>query len=960
MAPPVNPYQKRPPLAAQVARKSVQMGPQSQQRLTLQQRTHKLQASSHKKRKGDQLTLFGGQVFDPVKHCVVCKAKAIGAAVPHRGHDQRCPMNRKTKGITNPQVLQQQQQDQKLKAHFAAPSKETEKMSSNNTTTDSVQQFFAKRPAKNLAAPSGTSTTNCSNISNDNNANTLVTPEDLCEGVTATLEDSDFCKTHGRFRAPLAMSAIAAIVVDKVINSKKSNQFADCFDGLTTVVPASENMYSSPGCHSIVGQCLLLVDWKRCFGLDVVCPHCQKEYLKTTRTNFSRNKILFPVFGLSGPPAWCMVQHYKCPSASCKAAFAANDGIILCNLPAYAAASYPVESKYALSKHSHVARSATDVFDLIMTTCGNGDLCSRLLYNGVNRAYMERVTDCCSYNSMKGQNDKSAPKHIEKEGEFISTHPPAGDLIRDAYDEASSSPFTRWKISDHDRHTREIQGVGCRLSCAEDHTHEVTKNCYGRSRIGATALWDIGTDTGEIASAVLVPTTATADLSHAAIQVTRRPNFNPSAICSDRWPTKEDYWAVLLGKEVTGRLGLFHFIKRILRTIRKRHIDYYRALNLLLDAICYYNQHDYDQLLGALKAGTIGGGSKHTDEDIADLKMTKHFRKRYGKHLRKHIRPANVICERLNDWFVQFKVTASEGARPPLGRTDPITNEPLFTQDTKPAVDNCKLKAQHLQDPLPLQQMHSAIEPVENSAHGLTQHASHRGESNLEAFHLMLAHFGNNGMRESLADNLNLTGAARHNLSIRHKMRLMTDETTIRQRSKMPSAWEDVVSYCNHSELIYVNELAKEAGYQEVPFPVVESLVPDTGERFFSECLCWIKNQRPPHDEQDLCLCHKCYGERPVSVVNKKHAPAVENTTTTINNDSNISNVPNPWPPPANVRPPIPVPIPIAALPFIWTHPPDLHTTFLLGAAKPTGHIALDWSRGGAHLMTSSVPIEAK
>jgi len=145
--------------------------------------------------------------------------------------------------------------------------------------------------------------------------------------------------------------------------------------------------------------------------------------------------------------------------------------------------------------------------------------------------------------------------------------------------------------------------------------------------------------------------------------------------------------------------------------------------------------------------------------------------------------PPNTICERLDDWFVQFKVTASEGSRPALGRLDPVTKEPLFASETKEAVANDKLKAQRLQDPLPLDCMCSVTAPNPNSGHGLPEHLSHRGESNLEAFHLMLAHLSNNGMRETLADDLNPTGTARHNLTIRHKIRLSrtTDENSMRQ-----------------------------------------------------------------------------------------------------------------------------------------------------------------------------------
>jgi len=329
-----------------------------------------------------------------------------------------------------------------------------------------------------------------------------------------------------------------------------------------------------------------------------------------------------------------MVVSMQCTSCSIRCD--ANDGIVLSRLPAHAAAACPIDTKHALSnENAHIGEAATDVFDLLVTTHGNGELCSRLLHNGINREHISRVSDCCSHNASerrRSDGQKQPPKHLEKDGEHIASHPPLGDNMRDLCDKASFSNNTLWMMSGHSRHTREIQGVGCRLSCAEDHTHEVAKNCFRRTETGATALWDIGMDAGEIASAVIVPTTKTSDLSHAATQVSRRSNFNPAASCSDRWPTKEAHWAILFGDKVVGRLGLFHFIQRILRTMRKRHADHHRALNQLLDAICVRNQHDCERLLQGLKAGTIGGRQRN-DEDIACLKSTKMFRKRHGKHL---------------------------------------------------------------------------------------------------------------------------------------------------------------------------------------------------------------------------------------------------------------------------------------------------------------------------------------
>jgi len=833
----INPYARTPAGAP--------MGPQSQRRLTLNERTHQLQADSNKRRAG-QLTLFGGLAFDPEKNCVVCKARLAGRT-SHKGHYQLCPNNRRTKG-KSPATMEQAKMDKALQQHFETPLRPEEKASSWHITPESTQAFLARRnfltaqPQQQLTT---TTTTTITEMSSDSD----LTGQQFCSQVTKILSNSFFQKQHERSRAPLAMLAFASVVVEKVVRKKQSS----CFDGLTLVVSACKEMHSSPQCHSIAGQELLLVDWERMHGLQVKCPGCKGAQLVKDRTNFSKNKVLFPTFHLNGPPSWCMIMMLSCPRCHCRCG--SNDGEILVQLPACAAATYPVETKYALqNKSCHLSKSATDVFDMLMTTYGNGDLCSHLLYNAINKAYLERVSDYYSFLSEE-KNSNCPQPHIKKNGEYVNAFPPLGDSIHDTHDQATTNSNTPWFVSDHDRHTREIQGVKCSRLYAEDHTHEVTKNYFRRKQIGAIALWDVATETGEIATAVLVPSTKTKDLSHAAISLSKRNNFNPKAMCSDRWPTKIEYWRqVFHGLE--GRLGLFHFLQRIAKTLRKRHIDYFMAINQLLNAVYIYNQDDYESLLITLKDGTLMG-RKHSDQDIADLKATKYFRQRCAKYLRKEIWHPNVMCDNLDQWFARFKCTASEGSSPALGRFDPVTGDSLFTPETKTAIANCKEKSMYLQDPLPLDQMYDVTLPNPNSPHGLKEHLSRRGESNLESFHLMLAHFGNTGMRETLADNLNLTGTARYNLQIRHKMRIsrLTDENT---RALTPAGWETIPDHFNHSELDYVNKLARSAGITQEPFPNLETLQPDNGEKFFSRYLSWLQETRPSISNTDMCLCSMC------------------------------------------------------------------------------------------------------
>lgn len=176
-----------------------------------------------------------------------------------------------------------------------------------------------------------------------------------------------------------------------------------------------------------------------------------------------------------------------------------------------------------------------------MTTHGNGELCSQLSHNAINRAHLERLAShhsCHASHTKKSINPHSNVNtacYLEK-WDFVRAHPPLGDTIRDIFDDAFSGHHNPWNLSDHNRHEQEIQGVGTKLKFAHDHTHEVTKNYFHKKKMGANALWDAGTETGEMATAVFVQSAKTSDHSHAAISLSRRPNFNPTAMHTDTRP----------------------------------------------------------------------------------------------------------------------------------------------------------------------------------------------------------------------------------------------------------------------------------------------------------------------------------------------------------------------------------------------------------------------------------------
>jgi len=380
----------------------------------------------------------------------------------------------------------------------------------------------------------------------------------FCQAVSNMVSDTAFLVKHKSKHAPLAMMAFANEVAEKIIRPKQTD---DYFNGLLMEVPLclEEEEFNNPHYHSIIGQKLLYVDWQRMCGLQAPCPDGMcKGTLQNDRSNYSKNKTLFPIFHLEGPPSWCITMTMVC--SCCRRRFDSNEGNALVNLPDYAADAYPMDTQFAFPNLGVICQGKQqEVFSSIMLTYGNGELCSKLLYNTINRSYIRRLK---SYYSKAKTLQKKPLPYVEKNGVFIKTFPPLGDTIRDMFDQASSSQSNPWRISDYDRHTREIQSVSCTGGIfAQDHTFEAIKNY--QKRTGAKAAWTVGTGTGEIAAVALVPSTKTEDFAHAAKQLLDRPTFKPFVMYSDTWPSKNTFWSILC-PGIEGRLGLFHFEKRII------------------------------------------------------------------------------------------------------------------------------------------------------------------------------------------------------------------------------------------------------------------------------------------------------------------------------------------------------------------------------------------------------------
>jgi len=264
-----NPYLRCP---FGTAHNAVKMGRQCQQWINNTKRAFRSAQVVKKKRKGDQLTLDSQRAFQAEQDCMVCNAKELqrftpSTPIPKRAHHHLCIKNTKTRerGNLNQATVASEAEEKRLKAHFSEPLNAQEKCSGKYATKEAGVAFFSVRKT-----PTKPTTINCKTINDMSPQATTVTTTtiDFCKGVSMLVADPEFREKHKAKNAPLAMLAVAGEVVEKVMRAKDNTIFDYYFNGMTMTVPPVLDSTNKPHCHSNVGQKLLLVDWKRVFGIN--------------------------------------------------------------------------------------------------------------------------------------------------------------------------------------------------------------------------------------------------------------------------------------------------------------------------------------------------------------------------------------------------------------------------------------------------------------------------------------------------------------------------------------------------------------------------------------------------------------------------------------------------------------------------------------------------------------------
>jgi hypothetical protein len=652
---------------------------------------------------------------------------------------------------------------------------------------------------------------------------------------------------------------------------------------------------SDPDYAVIEGVRVHLIRWELNFpGLFLPCCFCDEGELVPERWDFLKNKKLTPVFDVSGRTEWVAAMRYKCKC--CKKLVAANDGNLMRKLPYHVRACYPVDCRYARPGKFHLSLATSRLLEKLLVTDGSGELVSRLIYE--QRAQQYEDVELAYYSSHASHSSSHTTKTrlLPSFEDWAGQYGPSGEHLREVYELASRSSLTDTGVSDYDRHRREIQSVVCDTSISVDHTFQALKNYPTSIRDKTEALFGISVETGEVACAVVVPTTAIKEAAHAVEQFLRRKNVKPKVISTDTWPSNTKFWKILLGDEVVGRLGLWHFINRIYRTLRETHPDFGKAISVLQASIYRIDELDEAAVMQALFDGTLNG-TKMSWEDINQLRGTARWNRNYSKYLKKILFPLTVMIANLDRWFVTFKVNASEGKAPGQGRLNPENGQTLFTPETKVAFEEAKKKAEYIMDVLSLEEIYQPVEAPTRAKHSLpTYRCARATESKLESFHADQAMFGNTGMSIGLIDTINHSGLARHNTKIRWRLRI--DLLSSAERDEIPFYFRRIVRHYDHSRLQLVNQMARSAGVEDDVHKDIRPLLEDNGERFYGDYYLELleRVKTIPATPDDRCQCGACSGSTmplPFQMVMKLPPQSVLPTaasTRTMSNDLPATN----------------------------------------------------------------------
>ena len=316
-------------------------------------------------------------------------------------------------------------------------------------------------------------------------------------------------------------------------------------------------------------------------------------------------------------------------------------------LPAHVAAAYPVPPRYATSEGGFLLhKNAIAFFEHMLKTYANGELCSLFLVRAMASRYLEKARTYLS--------QKLSQPFPDFYSYMNNKWPPNGDSIRRLYQQAEYSSLQPYGYYNALRYTQEIRSVRFESgdTAAFDHTFAATRAYKDKRSIGMKCFADFNNGrSGAIGGIYAVPKAKLSDVSHGLTQAAPRLK-NVSVLTTDTIPHGVQFWDATLGKGVKCRLGLFHFLGRMVDTLDSKSEHFWPCLVQLKDCIYNYNNDDWAALVGAVTNGLLG--EKLSVDELTDMRFSKVFKQRYDKWLRKEFHSAEKIIKNLNDWLTAW------------------------------------------------------------------------------------------------------------------------------------------------------------------------------------------------------------------------------------------------------------------------------------------------------------------
>jgi hypothetical protein len=833
------------------------------------------------KHKLKQTAISGGVAFAPHLHCSVCKAryqKARGiqhVTEPHRSHHKKCPKNRATRGLSARTVEVERLAEENILRNNVLYHTNQPILTREQAGLMTANYFIPRGASMEPPRPAGTSTPSTTvplpatttPASPEQGSVIRAALDDLMHKMSQNKPELDFARQS---KYPTELMLSIQFVCSQLGHTKPTNtskpfttnlnynsgrskyrQFFQNPGSCLFTFPHEEtsalnalnaNNKPSPHYHNVAGDSFIYLDWKLIDPtVPLNCYLCHSQGISSplhhVRTNFSKNKTLFPVWGKSGRPILSVVMIYKCQS--CNATIWANDGRLLASLPTHLMSIYPVHPMYATGIF-HLHRDLSDEMDNLMITYANGTKLSNMMFRRMGNAYEQKLSTYLS---------QQPTENFVSFNEFVKgSYPPSGRTLRDLFVESQHSKLTLYGYSSYERYEREIQSVEVdeQELVAIDWTFQVVKNY---SLPGAKAMFTMNKgSTKEIVHLGIVRSTAVSQISHLVIKAKeKRRMFSPKALYSDITPHNVHFWCSIFGQRIVVLLGLFHCMHRVVDTLDPMSLLYWQVLVELKDCFYRYCEEDFRRVRECFMTGLLGDdGKKMTDSDITNLRRSKKWKQRYDPYLRKESRDEAMTCNMLSEWVEKYKDATDATGRSVFGRsTEKTTNEQ-------------KNKVRYVADPTDVT-IYRKIPPRKKSLHDLPTWQSKRPESSLEKAHEAMAHFGNTAMRPEIADTLLLAGVANMNTKnrwachVNHQRQIGTEPDLPLHFAFQPPFWD-------HSLCIKLNQGFAALNLKQ-PFDFVTPIMENNGEVFASKYFIQqeIRNKECGQDKKThLCLCSEC------------------------------------------------------------------------------------------------------